>query len=91
MHMTLPLNTRAQDQEQQVDISVVLPDYTTVGRPHGTVRLTTHLLTNGNAETFGVAVDLTIQAEDGHSVYKQRFAYRPDELIHNAKTRKKET
>ena len=86
MHMTLPLNTRAQDQEQQVDISVVLPDYTTVGQPHGTVRLTTHLLTNGN-----VTIEFTIQAEDGHSVYKQRFAYRPDELIHNAKTRKKES
>ena len=87
--MTLPLNTRAQDQEQQVDISVViLPDYTTVGRPHGT-----------DATSPAASAHQRQRHHRPHdpartttaSSTARRDAFRPDELIHNAKTRRKES
>lgn len=84
MIQSLLLSSRSKDQLQQIDVGVIFPDFTTVGYPHAGVRLSTSLTYHG------LAVDLTIRREDGTQAYSQRFVFRPDELIHNHKTRKKE-
>ena len=86
MRLTLPLNARALDMEQRIDIAVVLPNYTTDGRAHGTISLTTHILNNGN-----VAVNIAVLTEDKRRIFTHSAAYRPDELITNVRSRKKAT
>ena len=86
MRLTLPLNAHALDMEQNIEIAVVLPGFTTDGRAHGTISLTTHLLTNGN-----VAVEFTVLTEDRRTIYAHNAAYRPDELITKVRSRRKTT
>ena len=86
MRLTLPLNAHALDMEQNIEIAVVLPNYTTDGRAHGTVRLASRLLTNGN-----VAVEFTVLTEDRRTIYAHNAAYRPDELITKVRSRRKTT
>ena len=86
MDLTLPLNIHAQDQKQHVCVNVTLPGFTTRGYPHAKIDLSATLLSNGN-----LSIEFAIRSEDHTLIHSRREAFRPDELIRNAKTRKKET
>ena len=86
MDTTLALNTRTHDHQQRVRVAVVLPDFSTLGYPHAKIDLSAALLPNGN-----LSIEFAIRREDNSLIHSRREAFRPDELIHNAKTRKKES
>ena len=94
MRQALALNSRTENQEQVIDIKIVFTDFTTtpvpeaqrsgIGQPHGDIRFVASLLLNGN-----VSIEMTIRREDGTLAYNQRFAYRPDEMIKNSRSRQR--
>ena len=86
MQLTLPLNTRTLDHNQHICVQVVLPDYSSLGMPHAKIDLSATLLPNGNLN-----IEFAVRREDHTLIHSRREAFRPDELIHNAKTRRKET